>query len=106
MLMCSGGVCGGAAVPPLLGATADWHNSTPFAFVVPVCFFIAAWTYALCVNFVDYYRIPADAVGGSNAAALERNGRDEEGRRSDAEKEGVMQVEQGRPAEVERMDKA
>jgi FHS family L-fucose permease-like MFS transporter len=27
---------------------------------VPLCFFVAAWTYALCVNFVPAYRIPAD----------------------------------------------
>ena len=54
-----GGVCGGAVVPPILGATAD-ARSTAVAMVVPMCFFIAAWTYALCVNFVPAYRIPAD----------------------------------------------
>ena len=54
-----GGVCGGAVVPPILGATADAHN-TAFAMVVPMCFFIAAWTYPLCINFVPAYRIPAD----------------------------------------------
>lgn len=54
-----GGVCGGAVVPPIMGATAD-ARSTPFAMVVPMCFFIAAWSYALCVNFVPAYRIPTD----------------------------------------------
>ena len=54
-----GGVCGGAVVPPILGATADAHG-TALAMVVPMCFFVAAWSYALCVNFVPGYRIPAD----------------------------------------------
>ena len=54
-----GGVCGGAVVPPILGATADAH-STAFAMVVPMCFFVAAWSYALAVNFLPAYRIPAD----------------------------------------------
>lgn len=54
-----GGVCGGAVVPPILGVTADAHG-TALAMVVPMCFFIAAWTYALAVNFVAAYRIPAD----------------------------------------------
>ena len=54
-----GGVCGGAVVPPLLGVAAD-ANSTALAMVVPMCFFVAAWSYALCVNFIPAYRIPAD----------------------------------------------
>lgn len=54
-----GGVCGGAVVPPILGATADAY-STATAMLVPMCFFVAAWTYALCVNFVPSYRISAD----------------------------------------------
>ena len=54
-----GGVCGGAVVPPILGATAT-ARSTQLAMVVPLCFFVAAWSYALCVNFVPAYRDPAD----------------------------------------------
>jgi FHS family L-fucose permease-like MFS transporter len=54
------GVAGGACVPPLLGAVADLHNSTAKAMSVPLAFFIAAWSYALCVNFVPSYRDPAD----------------------------------------------
>ena len=41
-----GGVCGGAVVPPIVGAVADLHNSTATAMVVPLCFFVAAWSYA------------------------------------------------------------
>jgi FHS family L-fucose permease-like MFS transporter len=44
----------------LLGAVADLHNSTAKAMGVPLAFFIAAWSYALCVNFVPSYRDPAD----------------------------------------------
>ena len=33
--------------------------------VVPTCFMIAAWTYALCVNFVPSYRNPADKIAGA-----------------------------------------
>ena len=55
-----GGVLGGACVPPLLGKVADLHNSTAKAMGVPLAFFIAAWSYSLCVNFVPAYRNPAD----------------------------------------------
>ena len=61
-----GGVAGGAVVPPILGASADAFDSstngrgTVRAMVVPLCFFVASWSYALCVNFVKAYREPAD----------------------------------------------
>ncbi|KAI0598692.1 major facilitator superfamily domain-containing protein [Biscogniauxia sp. FL1348] len=56
-----GGVVGGACVPPLTGVAADIHRSTALAMVVPLCFFVAAETYAVAVNFVPGYRDPADA---------------------------------------------
>ena len=55
-----GGVFGGAIVPPLMGAVADMHG-TALSMVVPLCFFVAAWTYALAVNFWPWYRNTADA---------------------------------------------
>jgi FHS family L-fucose permease-like MFS transporter len=55
-----GGVIGGACVPPLLGVAAD-ARGTGFAMVVPLCFFVAAWSYPICVNFVPSYRNCADA---------------------------------------------
>ncbi|KAL8627217.1 hypothetical protein Q9189_007092 [Teloschistes chrysophthalmus] len=58
------GVSGGAAVPPILGAAAD-VKGTGTAMVVPVCFMVAAWTYALAVNFVPSYRDPADQIGAA-----------------------------------------
>ncbi|KAB5582285.1 major facilitator superfamily domain-containing protein [Coniochaeta sp. 2T2.1] len=54
------GVFGGACVPPLTGAVADMHG-TGMAMVVPMMFFVAAWTYALAVNFWPWYRDTADA---------------------------------------------
>ena len=61
-----GAVSGGAVVPPILGATSDAKGpdgkprGTALAMVVPLCFFVAAWSYAICVNFVPRYRDPAD----------------------------------------------
>lgn len=55
-----GGVLGGAVVPPLTGVVADLHG-TATAMVVPLAFFVAAESYAWCVNFVPAYRDVADA---------------------------------------------
>jgi FHS family L-fucose permease-like MFS transporter len=49
-----GGVIGGACVPPLTGVAADRHGNG-IAMVVPLCFFLGAWTYAICVNFAPKY---------------------------------------------------
>lgn len=75
------GVMGGACVPPLTGVAADAHNNTALAMVVPLCFFVAALTYALCVNFVPAYRNPADAfsttevgISGHRAGVDEESG--------------------------------
>ncbi len=63
-------------VPPLLGAVADLHNSTALAMTVPLAFFVAAWTYAFCINFVPAYRDVADKFAVAEvgmAANLERS---------------------------------
>ncbi|KAL1681313.1 major facilitator superfamily domain-containing protein [Schizophyllum commune] len=60
-----GGVSGGACVPPILAAVADVRNSTAFAMIVPTMFFVSAYTYPLCVNFVPAYRDKVDKVGES-----------------------------------------
>lgn len=62
-----GGVAGGACVPPLLGAAADLNNSTAIAMSVPLAFFVAAWSYTLCVNFVPAYK---DAVDKFHVAKI------------------------------------
>ncbi|KAM0220702.1 hypothetical protein ACHAPA_003875 [Fusarium lateritium] len=53
------GVVGGACVPPLTGAVADMHN-VGVAMVVPMMFFVAAWSYPLAVNFVPSYKKVVD----------------------------------------------
>jgi FHS family L-fucose permease-like MFS transporter len=68
------GVAGGACVPPLLGAAADLNNSTAIAMSVPLVFFVAAWTYALCVNFVPAYRDPADKFSTAQIGLRQNDG--------------------------------
>lgn len=64
------GVSGGAVVPPLLFVAADsrgkadvatGYSPTAFAMIVPLMFFVAAWSYPICVNFVPAYRTVADS---------------------------------------------
>ena len=81
------GVAGGACVPPLLGETADLHN-TAFAMLVPVMFFVAAWTYGLCVNFVPFYRDTADKIGESEIGIANTVHNED-----DLEKSGVIESE-------------
>ena len=95
-----GGVCGGAVVPPILGATADAHHSTATAMVVPMCFFVGAWTYSLAVNFVPAYRIPADKFSNTTVGIenLENIVQEEEQEKSgdesgDVEKGGAHNME-------------
>lgn len=97
-----GGVAGGACVPPLLGAAADINNSTAKAMGVPLAFFIAAWSYALAVNFVPAYRIPADKFSTTEIGVVNTEAkRDEEmmvgESEGDNEKRPVGQVEDVQP---------
>ena len=64
------GVSGGAVVPPLLFVAADsrgqanvatGYSPTAFAMVVPLMFFVAAWTYPFAVNFIPAYRNVAES---------------------------------------------
>ncbi|OAA76059.1 Major facilitator superfamily domain, general substrate transporter [Akanthomyces lecanii RCEF 1005] len=54
------GVVGGACVPPLTGKVIDLHGSGT-AMVVPLAFFVAAWSYALCVNVAPPYKRVIDS---------------------------------------------
>ncbi|ROT37765.1 MFS general substrate transporter [Sodiomyces alkalinus F11] len=67
------GVVGGAAVPPLLGAVADRHGDMGVAMVVPLAFFVAAWTYPLAVNFYSRYRSVADAFRAAKVGMRDGN---------------------------------
>jgi len=97
------GVAGGACVPPLLGAVADLHNSTAKAMGVPLAFFIAAWSYALCVNFVPKYRDPADKFSTAKVG-LERSTRSVEDEESGPQN-GVVEKE-GEMGQVQHVDSA
>lgn len=90
-----GGVAGGACVPPLLGVTADLHNSTALAMSVPLAFFVVAWTYSVCVNFVPAYRIPVDSLGEAKIGIQDVNSDKETPASSeiDAEKGAVNTTE-------------
>lgn len=61
------GKAGGAVAPPILGATADAHGIA-VAMVVPLCFFVGAWTYSLAVNFIPAYRTPIDSFSKMKGA--------------------------------------
>lgn len=70
------GVIGGACAPPLTGRAADINNNTAKAMAVPLAFFICAWSYPLCINFVPSYRDTADKfseteVGLTNASSVD-----------------------------------
>jgi len=69
-----GGVVGGACVPPILARVADARNSTAFAMIIPALFFVLAYTYALAVNFVPSYRVPADKTGDSDLGITANDG--------------------------------
>ncbi|KAL2751816.1 hypothetical protein ACRALDRAFT_1053183 [Sodiomyces alcalophilus JCM 7366] len=79
------GVVGGAAVPPLLGAVADLHGDMGISMVVPLAFFVAAWTYPLAVNFYPRYRAVADAFTATEVGL--RDGIDESGKASEPDPE-------------------
>ncbi|KAF5618755.1 major facilitator superfamily transporter [Fusarium sp. NRRL 52700] len=55
-----GAVIGGACVPPLTGVAADRHG-TGLAMVVPLAFFVAAWSFPFCVNVLPGYKKGIDA---------------------------------------------
>jgi FHS family L-fucose permease-like MFS transporter len=46
--------------------------------VVPMMFFVAAWSYALCVNFVPVYRDTADKFSTTKIGMRDRVTNDEE----------------------------
>ncbi len=54
------GVVGGACVPPLTGKVIDMHGAG-IAMVVPLAFFVVAWSYALCVNVAPSYKRVIDS---------------------------------------------
>jgi FHS family L-fucose permease-like MFS transporter len=93
-----GGVCGGAVVPPLLFVASDAQGAkgrkapTAMAMVVPLCFFVAAWSYALAVNFVPSYRDVADKFSTTEIGVVGAGAH----AGADEESEGVVKGETGK----------
>lgn len=80
-----GGVAGGAVVPPLLFAASDSQNEkssapTAIAMSVPLAFFVAAWSYPICVNFVPAYRDVVDKFTTTKIGVEVTSSPDEESR--------------------------
>jgi FHS family L-fucose permease-like MFS transporter len=102
------GVCGGAVVPPSLGAAAD-ASSTAHAMSVPLGFFILAWTYSLAVNFIPAYRDPVDMLGHAQIGLQNPHASDEENGKGvhkdvgDSEKVAASQHFEGATAEVNKV---
>ncbi|ODA78065.1 hypothetical protein RJ55_06668 [Drechmeria coniospora] len=69
------GIVGGACVPPLTGVAGD-ASGDGIAMVVPMMFFVAAWSYALCVNFVPSYVKVLDSFGQAKIGLEMREGFD------------------------------
>lgn len=64
-----GGVVGGAVVPPATGAAGDRFGAG-YAMFVPLIFMAAAWTYAVCVNFIPSYRDVVDSFGEADVGIV------------------------------------
>jgi FHS family L-fucose permease-like MFS transporter len=104
------GVAGGAVVPPILFAASDsqgtpnpltGHAPTATAMAVPMAFFIAAWSYPLCVNFVPAYRDVADSFSTAEIGITNAHVNDPE------HQGGVLGDEHGKdtsPARTETVD--
>ncbi|CCF41958.1 glucose/galactose transporter [Colletotrichum higginsianum] len=73
------GVSGGAVVPPLLGVVAD-AKGMGTAMVIPLVFFVLAWSYAFAVNFVPRYRNIADAFSATEVGIRPTDADGEKGR--------------------------
>ncbi|KAF4121695.1 MFS transporter, FHS family, L-fucose permease [Geosmithia morbida] len=67
-----GGVSGGAAVPAITGVASDRHGNG-MGLIVPLIFFVAAWTYPLAVNFVPSYTKVVDSFNAAEVGLKNRN---------------------------------
>jgi FHS family L-fucose permease-like MFS transporter len=88
-----GGVVGGAVVPPLMGYAGD-QRGMGISMVVPLCFFVAASTYAFAVNFVPWYRDTADAYSETKVGIDSTAGALDEEKGDVASEKGAVAVEE------------
>jgi FHS family L-fucose permease-like MFS transporter len=101
------GVSGGAVVPPLLFAASDTkgtprpldgYSPTAIAMTVPMAFFVAAWSYAYCVNFVPRYRDVADSFSTTSIGIENVHTNDPE------HQGGTLQADEGKSTLPIRME--
>ncbi|KAF1843529.1 MFS general substrate transporter [Cucurbitaria berberidis CBS 394.84] len=109
------GVSGGAIVPPLLFAASDsqgavnhetGHAPTAIAMTVPLAFFIAAWTYTYCVNFVPAYRDVADKFSTTELGIVNAHANDAENQIGSSEGSGGVLAKDEAPARKETVQAA
>ncbi|KAJ4363158.1 hypothetical protein N0V83_010278 [Neocucurbitaria cava] len=109
------GVSGGAVVPPLLFAASDsqgqvndqtGHSPTALAMTVPMAFFIAAWTYPFCVNFIPAYRNVADKFSTTEIGISNANANDPENQIGANDGAGGVLDKGGVPARTEDVQSA
>ena len=98
------GVAGGAVVPPILFAASDsqyekTNAPTAIAMSVPLAFFVAAWTYAICTNFVPAYRDVADKFATVEIGVAATHANDEEVQRGNS---GILAEDKGTDAPIQR----
>ncbi|KAH8714543.1 major facilitator superfamily domain-containing protein [Ilyonectria robusta] len=84
------GVVGGACVPPLTGVASD-NLGTGKAMVVPLAFFIAAWSYPICVNCVGSYKRVVDSFQLTDIGLHDRTVDDEKVQGGTLEEEHAKQ---------------
>tara|TARA_R110002003_G_scaffold2123_6_gene24080 strand:- start:5091 stop:5324 length:234 start_codon:yes stop_codon:yes gene_type:complete len=70
---------------------------------VPLAFFVAAWTYPFCVNFVPAYRNVADAFSTTEVGITNAHANDPEHHVGSAGSHGVL-AKQESPAQTETVD--
>ncbi|KAL7900454.1 major facilitator superfamily domain-containing protein [Trichoderma sp. SZMC 28014] len=87
-----GGVVGGACVPPLTFVAAERQGNS-ISMVVPLSFFVVAWSYAFCVNFVPAYRDVVDAFSETEVGTQGHTHDEEIAEKVDHEKPMVTNVQ-------------
>ncbi|KAH7347404.1 glucose/galactose transporter [Plectosphaerella cucumerina] len=89
------GVSGGAVVPPILGAVADRYDNMGTAMLVPLCFFAAAWTYPLAVNFAPRYKAVVDAFSSTEVGVRDEGVEDPEKAKASIEETAAVAHDNG-----------
>jgi FHS family L-fucose permease-like MFS transporter len=82
-------------VPPILGAVADRYDNMGTAMLVPLCFFAAAWTYPLAVNFAPRYKAVVDAFSSTEVGVRDDGVEDPEKAKASIEETAAVAHDNG-----------